>query len=215
MGLEHDTQDANSGGVSRRGFLTGVGAAAGAAGAVALGPSEAVAQLVEPQAAAFTRQDRFTRLFDRLPSFLESTPEVRAVLTELGAPGGLLDAKDPLQEGPIRLITNPELSPNNRDNAAHTAGVTFFGQFLDHDMTFDTTSRLGVPTRPERSPNARTPGARPRLGVRPRSDGGLAAVRPRRSRQIQSRERRRSSRICRGRPRARPSSAIRATTRIS
>ena len=155
MGLEHDTQDARS--VSRRGFLTGVGAAAGAAGAVVLGPGDAVAQLVEPQAAAFTRQDRFTRLFDRLPSFLESTPEVRAVLTELGAPGGLLDAKDPLQEGPIRLITNPELSPNNRDNAAHTAGVTFFGQFLDHDMTFDTTSQLGVPTRPERAPNARTP----------------------------------------------------------
>ena len=24
-------------------------------------------------------------------------------------------------------------------------------------MTFDTTSQLGVPTRPERSPNARTP----------------------------------------------------------
>ena len=36
--------------------------------------------------------------------------------------------------------------------------MTFFGQFLDHDMTFDTTSQLGVPTRPERAPNARTPG---------------------------------------------------------
>ena len=59
-----------------------------------------------------------------------------------------MDAKDPLSEGPIRLITNPELSPNNRDSAAHTAGVTFLGQFLDHDMTFDATSRLGVPTLP-------------------------------------------------------------------
>jgi len=82
---------------------------------------------------------------------------VQQALRELGAPGGLLDAGDPLHEGPIRLITNPELSPNNRDNAAHTAGVTFFGQFLDHDMTFDATSRLGVPTPPEGSPNARTP----------------------------------------------------------
>jgi Animal haem peroxidase len=145
-------------GVSRRGFLTGFGAAAGAAGAVALAPGEAAAQLADPLALARTRSDRFSRLFDRLPSFAESTPAVRAALREMGAPGGLLDARDPLREGPIRLITNPELSPNNRDNGSNTAGVTFFGQFLDHDMTFDTTSRLGVPTAPDRSPNARTPG---------------------------------------------------------
>jgi hypothetical protein len=41
-----------------------------------------------------------------------------------------MDARDPLQEGPIRLITNPELSPHNRDNPALTAGFTFLGQFL-------------------------------------------------------------------------------------
>ena len=45
----------------------------------------------------------------------------------MGAKNGLLDAKDPLKEGPIRLITNPELSPNSRDNAAMTAGVTCSG----------------------------------------------------------------------------------------
>jgi hypothetical protein len=78
-------------------------------------------------------------------------------LRDLGAPEGLMDAQDPLNEGPINLIVNPDLSPNNRDNAAHTAGVTFLGQFLDHDMTFDANSRLGVPTKPERSPNSRTP----------------------------------------------------------
>jgi hypothetical protein len=147
----------HSGGVSRRGFLTGFGAAAGAAGAVALGPSDAVAQLVDPQTVERTRTDRFSRLFERLPSFAEPTAVVQAALVELGKPGGILDALDPLEEGPTRLITNPELSPFNTDNSAHTAGVTFFGQFLDHDMTFDTTSQLGVPTRPERSPNSRTP----------------------------------------------------------
>jgi hypothetical protein len=31
------------------------------------------------------------------------------------------------------------------------------GQFLDHDMTFDKNSRLGIPTNPNRSPNARIP----------------------------------------------------------
>jgi hypothetical protein len=58
--------------------------------------------------------------------------------------------------GPVDLITVPEFSANNRDNPANTAGITFLGQFLDHDMTFDTTSALGVAVRPEDSPNART-----------------------------------------------------------
>jgi hypothetical protein len=114
---------------------------------------------VHAQAAAQhrgSRPDRFSRLFD-LPPFAEATPQVQAALLSLGAPGGLMDAKDPLHEGPIRLITNPELSPNNPDNAALTAGFTFLGQFLDHDMTFDATSKLGHPTRPERAANARTP----------------------------------------------------------
>ena len=31
------------------------------------------------------------------------------------------------------------------------------GQFFDHDMTFDTTSRLGITTAPEQTVNARTP----------------------------------------------------------
>jgi hypothetical protein len=95
-------------------------------------------------------------MFD-LPSFAEPTARIQAALMELGAPGGPMDAKDPLHEGPIRLITNPELSPRNRDNTAATAGVTFLGQFLDHDMTFDATSRLGRPTPPEDAPNTRTP----------------------------------------------------------
>jgi hypothetical protein len=103
------------------------------------------------------RPDRFSRIFDRLPSFASPTPAMLEALRALGAPGGPMDAGDPLHEGPTRLITNPELSPNNRDNSAHTAGITFFGQFLDHDMTFDMTSRLGVPTEPEESANARTP----------------------------------------------------------
>ena len=155
MGFEPVNDDKQSKGVSRRGFLGGVGTAAGAAGAVVLGPADAVAQVVPT--AAPTRTDRFSRIFERLPSFAEATPTVTAALTELGKPGGLMDAQDPLHVGPVRLITEPALSPNNRDNAAHTAGVTFLGQFLDHDMTFDTTSPLGVPTRPDRSPNARTP----------------------------------------------------------
>jgi hypothetical protein len=140
--------------VTRRGFLTGIGA--GAAGTI-VGPGDALAQTsVETAARTATRSDRFSRMFSLRP-FADATPGVQQALIDLGAPGGLLDAKDPLNEGPVRLITNPELSPNNRDNRASTAGMTFLGQFLDHDMTFDATSRLGVPTPPERAPNARTP----------------------------------------------------------
>jgi hypothetical protein len=141
-----------AGDVSRRGFLSSV--AAGAAG-TALLPLDSLAQHFERQPSP-SRSDRFSRIFD-LPSFAEPTPRIQAALLELGAPGGLMDARDPLHEGPIRLITNPELSPRNRDNTAATAGITFLGQFLDHDLTFDAGSRLAEPTKPERATNIRTP----------------------------------------------------------
>ncbi|MFT7648656.1 MAG: hypothetical protein ACI8Y4_003408 [Candidatus Poriferisodalaceae bacterium] len=67
-----------------------------------------------------------------------------------------MDAADPLEVGPIRLITEPDLSPNNRDNPTHTAGATFVGQFLDHDITMDAGSTLGRPTSVARSTNLRT-----------------------------------------------------------
>src|SRR5262245_49032977 len=134
--------------VSRRGFLTGIGtSAAGAAGAAVLGQSDVLAQTTI-QTQARTQPQRFRPMFDNLPAFAQATPAVRAALTEMGAPGGLMDAQDPLHLGPIELIVKPELSPNNRDNPTHTAGITFLGQFIDHDMTFDTASRLGVPVAP-------------------------------------------------------------------
>lgn len=99
--------------------------------------------------------DRFSRLFD-LPSFAEPSQELREALTELGRPGGMMDANDPLEFGPIRLITEPDLSPNNRDNPTNTAGATFMGQFLDHDITRDSGSRLGRVTPVRRSNNLRS-----------------------------------------------------------
>jgi hypothetical protein len=144
--------------LSRRKFLSGIGAGT-AAGAITL-PQHALEALANPRASelAAARQDRFGRIFSQLPAFAPATPQVQAALMEIGRPGGILDAKDPLEVGPIRLITEPGLSPNNPDNPSNTAGTTFLGQFLDHDMTFDTTSPLGRPTPPEQSPNARTPG---------------------------------------------------------
>ena len=102
------------------------------------------------------RPGRFGRMF-HLPPFAEPTPAIKAALIRLGAQGALLDARDDLAAGPVALILDPALNVGNPNNDAHTAGMTFVGQFLDHDMTFDTTSRLGRPTNPKRSPNARRP----------------------------------------------------------
>jgi hypothetical protein len=104
------------------------------------------------------REDRFGRIFPELPPFFTAvTDELKAAMLEIGRPGGLLDAKDDLGKGPILLITDPTLSSNNKNNTTHTAGTTFMGQFMDHDMTFDLSSRLAVPTEPAASANSRTP----------------------------------------------------------
>ena len=100
--------------------------------------------------------DRFGRMFNDLEPFADSSTELQEALAEVGRPGGIMDANDPLDEGPIRLITNPELSPNNLDNPNHTAGTTFLGQFLDHDVTRDAGSTLGRPTSVRRSTNLRS-----------------------------------------------------------
>lgn len=141
--------------IGRRTFLTGLGA--GTAGAVAIGPGRAVADVMAGEQALATPADRFGRMFPDLPSFIPNDSRRQAALIDMAKPGGIMDARDPLEVGPVLLITDPANSVNNRDNGTHTAGTTFFGQFLDHDMTFDASSRLGVTTAPESTPNVRTP----------------------------------------------------------
>src|SRR5262249_6025435 len=97
----------------------------------------------------------FGRMF-HLPPFAPPTDAVRGALMELGRPGGIMDANDNLAAGPVALITDPNLSLINRNNPTDTAGVTFLGQFIDHDMTFDQRSRLGFPTQPIITQNFRT-----------------------------------------------------------
>jgi hypothetical protein len=104
-------------------------------------------------------------MFPGLPPFAEANDDVRAALRELGRPGGIMDANDDLVAGPLALIVDANLNVVNRNNPTHTAGTTFVGQFLDHDITFDATSRLGVPTEPERTRNTRVPGETDDRGV--------------------------------------------------
>lgn len=103
-----------------------------------------------------SRPDQFTRLFEPNPTDHDQRQCMVDALVELSRRGGLLDANDPLEVGPTRLITEPELSPRNPDNPTHTAGTTFIGQFLDHDITQEAGSQLGRPSDVSRSVNLRT-----------------------------------------------------------
>ncbi len=190
--------------LTRRGFLGVAGAGAGAAALTTAAPPVAAAVGRRRQNQGDSRRprdsrnrpdqrlpdpgspDRFGRMFDNMRPFAEPTDEVREALVELGRPGGILDANDPAEIGPVRLITEPELSPNNPDNPADTAGTTFIGQFLDHDITRDSGSPLGQPLNLRRSVNLRTPrfdldsvygggGAIRRTCTRPTKSGSLSS----------------------------------------
>lgn len=142
--------------LSRRRFLgtAGVGAMALGPAGTAAGRAAAGSALPHP---TFFLTERFTRIFPDLAPFAPPSDDLNRALVELSRPGGFLDANDPLEIGPQRLITEPALSPNNRDNPTQTAGTTFVGQFLDHDITRDGGSALGRPTDVARSRNLRNP----------------------------------------------------------
>jgi Animal haem peroxidase len=142
----------------RRGFLIRAGAGAGAVALSGrLGNELAPPAQAARSSTAATSPTAFGRIFPHLPPFAEASDAVKTELLEFGAKDGPLDAKDDLGAGPVRLITDAALSANNPNNPNHTAGTTFFGQFIDHDITFDAGSPLGTPTDPSQSRNARTP----------------------------------------------------------
>lgn len=98
----------------------------------------------------------FTRMYPDLPTFAPQTGTARTAMQRMGARGDLFDAGDNLTD-PIQSIINPAVfSPNNADNPNMTAGMTFLGQFLDHDITFDKRSALNANASPGATVNFRT-----------------------------------------------------------
>src|SRR3954454_24177517 len=146
--------------VNRRRMLGTLGAgAAGVLAGPALIRNDALAAKGRPAhacAAAVSSPTSFGRLFDLEP-FARNTPALQQALLDIGRPGGLLDARDDLAAGPVLLITDSALSEGNPNNPTHTAGTTFLGQFVDHDVTFDASSRLAVATEPSSARNFRSP----------------------------------------------------------
>jgi hypothetical protein len=81
----------------------------------------------------------FGRLFPTLPSYRFG----EAPLIKLGATSDLM--RDPAGDAP------------EGDSTTIPTGMTFFGQFIDHDITFDPTSSLERQNDPEAIHNFRTP----------------------------------------------------------
>ncbi|WPB74715.1 heme peroxidase family protein [Archangium violaceum] len=109
-----------------------------------------------PPESQFHDRGRFGRLFPGLPVFAPDNDKVRQALFELGRRGGLMDALD---IPPPATVPPPPAGhlPGNPDNTPILAGFTFFGQFTDHDLTFDPTSILERQNDPEAIENFRTP----------------------------------------------------------
>lgn len=80
----------------------------------------------------------YSHLIPGLPAF-EAPDEL---LMKLGADGGPMD--------------DPDWGPQG-DARSRTAGITFLGQFITHDITFDRSVNLHVLTNPESAHNYRSP----------------------------------------------------------
>ena len=118
----------------------------------------ASADTVEARYPRFARHpdNVFTRMFPDLPTFADQTDNARKAIQQMAGRHGMLDADDNLSD-PLQSIINPAVfSPHNPDNPAMTAGMTFLGQFLDHDITFDKRSLLNANALPGRTVNFRT-----------------------------------------------------------
>jgi Animal haem peroxidase len=140
------------------GALAGVAALASmpkAASAARVASSSAVLESRSDVPSPLTLYDQgnFGRLFPQLPAFASDSPEVRKNLIELRKVKGIMDAVDDPPPDGDPLATNL----NNPNNDEHTAGLTFLGQFLDHDLTFDPTSSLLSQVDPTTVVNFRTP----------------------------------------------------------
>ena len=110
--MNGEREHRESTGFSRRSFLGKVGV-----GAVALGAPGALAapgRAAPHHSGAAHRHagitQHFGRIFDRMRPFADPGKKgLEAALIDIGSPGGILDARDALDRGPVDLITDPAL----------------------------------------------------------------------------------------------------------
>src|SRR5947209_1442526 len=85
-------------------------------------------------------EGRFGRMFRNLPPFLPADPALRKL------------AKQMVEPEP-----KPGTEDKSGDNPDIPAGFTYFGQFVDHDLTFDPISQLQRDNDPDALTDFRTP----------------------------------------------------------
>ncbi|MEP3244199.1 MAG: peroxidase family protein [Sneathiella sp.] len=105
-----------------------------------------------------TGNDGFGRLCPHLPAW--SPPDIDEAKLEghfLAFANTQMSEKP--GKGPTEIAADPDLREelDNKFNASIPAGYTYFGQFIDHDLTLDTTPLSETNVDPEQITNFRTP----------------------------------------------------------
>ncbi|MBA3944882.1 MAG: heme peroxidase [Herpetosiphonaceae bacterium] len=88
-------------------------------------------------------EGRFGRMFRTLPAAFHHPDDLKALATEMTA----LPEDHP----------TPENERDDEENLGISAGYTYFGQFIDHDLTFDPASSLQRQNDPDGLTDFRTP----------------------------------------------------------
>jgi hypothetical protein len=91
-------------------------------------------------------EGRFGRMFRTLPPARFRVDDLKALAQE---EGGMVAA---FEESPT-----PEDQDDDEENSGISAGYTYFGQFIDHDLTFDPVSSLDKENDPNALTDFRTP----------------------------------------------------------
>lgn len=123
-----------------------------------------------------TMEARFGRMFRWLPGQTYKDSDlndlakvmVQREIAHFRAPGEAGPPDEPVTEGPD-VVFNPPDPPNSQldtafgepepadENPTIPAGYTYFGQFIDHDLTFDPNSSLQKQNDPDATVDFRTP----------------------------------------------------------
>ena len=160
-------------GLSRRGFLKGtaavsLGTAATAAGITPAGltsgglPTAAAAELppTPPHGAELRGMDLVVQsptTEGRFGFMFKSQPPLPASDTLLDSLGAVMEEQPTAIPSSTSGQKDANDASNENPNPALTSGFTFVGQFVDHDITFDTTLLSDQQSDPYATTNFRTP----------------------------------------------------------
>ena len=142
---------------SRRGFLKRAGAGAGAVAlSGGVGAAMAPRAVAARSATVSTSPTTFGRIFPEPAAVCAGDRRGPQLRLRSSASWVVCRRQRPTPRGPDPVDYQPGAEPQqSRQPDPHTAGTTFLGQFIDHDVTFDPSSPLGVVAEPTATTNTR------------------------------------------------------------